>query len=256
MIANDIFYESVGAGLPIVFVHGLGGTSNVWHAQRQTLQKFYQVVTLDLPGSGRSARSSSYSMERWAEQIVGLADHLGLPQFVIVGHSMATILAQILAGEYPERIKAAVLCGPLTELPSAAKEIFKTRAVDVGREGMMSVADAVLSGALTLATREANPALTGLCRELLLSNDPTSYAAQCLALVAGSAKSAQPKIKCPVLILEGDQDAVTPLANCKAIAAAVPQARTRLVPATAHLTMLERPDWFNAYLSEFLATLD
>jgi pimeloyl-ACP methyl ester carboxylesterase len=53
----------------------------------------------------------------------------------------------------------------------------------------------------------------------------------------------------------GDQDGVTPLANARAIAAAVVGAKIRIVPATAHLTMLERPDLFNAALIEFLAGL-
>ncbi len=65
MLANiqgtSIFYEVVGDGLPLVFVHGLGGTSNVWQAQRAGLAKYFKVVTLDLPGSGRSDNAPAAS---------------------------------------------------------------------------------------------------------------------------------------------------------------------------------------------------
>jgi 3-oxoadipate enol-lactonase len=260
MLANvqgtNIFYEVTGDGLPLVFVHGLGGTSNVWHAQRVGLAKYFKVITLDLPGSGRSDKTErQYSMERWIAQLAGLADAAKLDKLVLIGHSMTTVLAQSFAAAHGKRLHALVLCGPITELPPAGKDAFAKRAETVQKEGMIAVADTVLAGALTPATREGNPALAGLVREMLLANDPACYAGHCQALRAGSARADQPNIKCPTLILVGDQDSVTPLANARAIAAAVSGARLRIIPATAHLTMLERPELFNAALIEFLAGL-
>lgn len=261
MIANihgtNIAYEVVGDGPPLLFIHGLGGTSNVWHSQRAGLSKYFKVITMDLPGSGRSDKSErSYTMERWADQVAGLAEHLKLDRFTLIGHSMTTVLAQKFAAKYGNRLNALVLCGPITELGPAGKDAFNKRAETVLKEGMGAVADAVLTGALTPGTREANAGLAGLLREVLMSNDPPSYAAQCLALVNGSAKADQPNIKCPTLIMVGDQDGVTPLANCRAIASAIPGgAKIRVIPATAHMTMLERPEAFNAALIEFLSGL-
>src|SRR5262245_59199959 len=124
MLANvqgtSIYYETTGDGLPLVFVHGLGGTGNVWNAQRDGLAKYFNVVTLDLPGAGRSDRSQrQYSMERWVEQVAGLADAIKLDKFVLVGHSMSTVLAQKFAARHGARLAALVLCGPITELPPA-----------------------------------------------------------------------------------------------------------------------------------------
>jgi 3-oxoadipate enol-lactonase len=260
MLANiqgtNIFYEIVGDGLPLVFIHGLGGTSNVWHAQRAGLAKFFKVITLDLPGSGRSDKSDRlYTMDKWCEQIAGLADAIKIDKFVLVGHSMTTVLVQRFAAKHGSRLNGLVLCGPMTELPPAGKEAFTKRAETVTKEGMIAVADTVLTGALSPATREGNAALAGLMREMLLSNDAACYAGHCQALINGSAKADQPNIKCPTLILVGDQDGVTPLANARAIAAAVSGARIRIIPATAHMTMLERPEAFNAALTEFLAGL-
>jgi 3-oxoadipate enol-lactonase len=260
MLANvsgvTIYYETVGEGLPLVFVHGLGGTSNVWHAQRHGLSRYFKVVTLDLPGSGRSDKSErQYTMERWVEQLAGLADAARLDKFALIGHSMTTVLAQKFAAKYGARLTALVLCGPITELTPASQEMFAKRAEMVLQEGMIAVADTVLSGALTPATRESHPALAGLYREVLFSNDTACYAGHCHALRTGSAKADQANIKCPTLILVGDQDGVTPLANARAIAAAVSGARIHIIPGTAHLTMMERPELFNAALIEFLAGL-
>jgi 3-oxoadipate enol-lactonase len=256
LLGTNVFYEVAGDGLPLIFVHGLGGTSNVWHAQRVALAKHFKVITVDLPGSGRSDKAErTYSMERWADQMAALADALKLDKFVLAGHSMSTILAQKCAAKHGGRMSGLVLCGPLTELSQAGKEAFIKRAETVLKDGMIAIADAVLAGALTAATRDGNAALAGLYREVLLGNDPASYAAQCHALINGSAKADQANIHCPTLILVGDQDTVTPLTFCRAIASAIANCRIRIVPATAHLTMAERPEAFNAALVEFLAGL-
>lgn len=260
MLANvqgvNLFYEVAGDGPPIMFIHGLGGTSNIWHAQRVGLSKYFKVITIDLPGSGRSDRTEEkYSMARWVDQIAGLADAAKLDKFTLVGHSMTTVLVQNFAARHGARLNALVLCGPITELAAAGKDAFAKRAETVQKEGMIAVADTVLGGALTPATREANPALAGMVREMLLSNCPKCYAGHCHALREGSAKADQANIKVPTLILVGDQDGVTPLANARAIATAVSGAQIRIVPATAHMTMLERPEAFNAALIEFLGRI-
>jgi pimeloyl-ACP methyl ester carboxylesterase len=255
-LSTKIFCESAGEGTPLVFVHGLGSTGNVWFAQRVALSKYFRVITLDLPGTGRSDKSDrNFSMEKWADQLNALADNLQLDKVVIVGHSMSTILATKFAAKYARRTLGLVLCGPLTELPPAGREAFVKRAETVQRDGMIAVADAVLAGALTAGTREANAALAGLYRDMLLANDPACYAAQCHALINGSARADQPHVACPTLILLGDQDAVTPLASAKAIAANIRGTQIRIVPATAHLTMAERPEPFNAALLEFLTRI-
>src|SRR5262249_17856590 len=116
--------------------------------------------------------------------------------------------------------------------------------------------DGILSGALTASAREGgNAALAGLYRELLLSNDPMHYAGHIRALIAGSAKADQGRIDVPTLILVGDQDGVTPLSLCQPIMQAISVCRIRVVPGTAHLTMLERPAEFDTALVEFLATV-
>jgi 3-oxoadipate enol-lactonase len=249
-------YETEGDGPTVAFVHGLGATANVWHAQRVTVSKNYRVVTFDLPGSGRSDKSRpTHSFDAWADDLAGLLDHLGLPAAAVVGHSMGTVIAQRFAARHPERTKALVLAGALTELAAPAKEAYTRRAALVEQEGMAAVADAMLATALSAGTRERNPALTGLVREMYLANDPASYAGHCRALAEGSAQDDQPKITCPTLLVVGDQDAVAPLRVQRQVSAAIAGSAIRIVPNTAHMTMLETPEAFNAILLEFLARL-
>lgn len=252
----NIHYESQGEGPALVLVHGLGGTSNIWHAQRVALSKYYRVIAHDLSGSGRSDKSKKpYSIDGWADEIAGLMDHLNVTDAVVAGHSMGTVIVQHFAAKYAAKTTALVLAGALVELGPPGKEAFTKRAETVEKDGMIGVADAILGGALSAGTRERNLALTGMVREMLLSNDPACYAGHCRALIAGSAKADQPKIACPTLLVVGDQDPVTPLPLQKQIAAAIKNSRIRVVPNTAHLTMLESPEAFNTALLEFLAAI-
>jgi pimeloyl-ACP methyl ester carboxylesterase len=247
-----IYFEEEGQGPPVVFVHGLGATGNVWYGVRTVLKKQFRVVVLDLPGSGRSEkREPRYSMAGWTRQLHELVQHLQLPRFVLVGHSMGTVLVQMFAAEYPERLAGLVLCGPILELSEARKQAFRQRIDTVLQEGMLAVADGVVTGALSASTRESPSPLPGLVREMLLANDPAHYAAQCRALIESSAREALPRIRCPVLILEGDQDVVTPMNTCQEILAALPQAQLRVIPTTGHWTMLEQPQFVVAALLEF-----
>jgi 3-oxoadipate enol-lactonase len=253
----DIHHEAQGDGPPIVFVHGLGATSNVWHAQRTTLSKYFRVITYDRSGSGRSQRArDSYSIEAWADELAGLLDHLAVPAAIVVGHSLGSMVAQRFAGKHPDRTKALILAGGEAALGPEARKVLTERARAIEAHGLGAVVDAWLAGVLCAATREANAALAGLTRAMFLANDAGTYALHCLALCDGDVCGDQRNISCPTLLTVGDQDVVTPLSWQQQIAAAIPNSRIRIIPNTGHMTMLEAPAVFNTVLMDFLAALE
>lgn len=252
----DIHYEVEGQGAPIVFVHGLGATSNVWHAQRTTLCKSYRTIVYDRSGCGRSGKSpGGYSIDGFADELAGLLDHLGVASAIVVGHSLGSMVALRFAGKYAPRTQALILAGGEAELDSAGKNIVAERAQAVEADGLLGVAGGWLNAVLSAATREANPALAGLLREMFLANDGQTYAAHCLALRDGNARGDLKNIVCPTLLTVGDQDPVTPLRWQQEIAAGIADSRIRVIPNSAHFPMLESPAVFNTALLDFLALL-
>jgi pimeloyl-ACP methyl ester carboxylesterase len=252
----NIYHEVQGEGPPIVFIHGLGATSNVWHAQRVALSKYFRVITYDRSGSGCSHRRESYSVDGWAGELASLLDHLGVPTTVVVGHSLGSMIAQRFAGQYPHRTKALILAGGEDELGPEAKKILTERVGGIRAHGLAGVVDAWLTGVLSASTREANPALAGLLRAMFLSNDAATYALHSLALRDGSVRGDHRNIVCPTLLTVGDQDMVTPLSWQRRIAAGIANSRIRIIPNTAHMTMLEVPAVFNSVVMDFLASLE
>jgi 3-oxoadipate enol-lactonase len=253
----DIHAEAQGEGPPIVLIHGLGATSNVWHAQRTALSHNYRIIAYDRSGCGRSQKApAGYSIDAWADELAGLLDHLAIPSAVVVGHSLGSMIAQRFAAKHAGRAAALVLAGGEAELPAPARQILTERAKAIEAQGLSAVVGPWLCASLSAVTREANPALAGLLREMFLANDPRAYALQCLALRDGSVRSDHGNIRCPTLLLVGDQDAVTPLGWQRQIAAAIAGSRIRVIPNAAHMTMLESPAVFNTALLDFLAALD
>jgi len=253
----DIHHEVQGEGPPIVFVHGLGATSNVWHAQRVTLSKYYRVIVYDRSGCGRSQRArDDYSIDAWADELAGLLDYLAVPSAVVVGHSLGSMVAQRFAGKYAKRTRALILAGAEAELPPDARQALTERARVIEAQGLLAAVGPWLASALSAATREANPALAGLLREMYLSNDARTYALQCLALRDGDVRVEHASIACPTLLTVGDQDPVTPLSWQRQIAARIADSRIRIIPGTSHMTMLEAPAVFNTVVLDFLTTLE
>jgi len=101
----------MGSGSPaLLLVHGWGGDVSVWSEQVPVFSKNHRVVTLDLAGHGTS------SSEREARPIVAVADHLGLGQVVLVGHSMGSPVALEAALRLGSRVSAVVHVNAFGEL--------------------------------------------------------------------------------------------------------------------------------------------
>jgi pimeloyl-ACP methyl ester carboxylesterase len=253
----DIHHEVQGEGPPIVFIHGLGATSNVWYGQRTVFSKYYRVITYDRSGSGRSQRArAAYSIDSWTDELAGLLDYLSVPSAIVVGHSLGSMVAQRFAGKHADRTRALILAGGEAEFGPQAKKILTERSQTIESHGLSAVADAWLTGVLSAATRESNATLAGLVREMFLSNDAKTYASHCLALRDGNVVGDHRNIICPTLLTVGDQDLVTPLAWQRQIAAGIRNSRIRVIPGTAHMTMLEAPAVFNTVVMDFLARLE
>lgn len=254
MGARTVHHEISGEGPPVVLIHGLGATSDVWYAPRATLSRAYQVITYDRSGCGRSPRGpGGCSIDSWVDELVDLLDRLSVDEAAVIGHSLGSMIAQRFAARNPSRTRALILAGGEAALSDEARAVLTSRAALIRERGLTAVVDPWLVGSLSEATRAENPALVGLLRAMFLANDDDSYAEQAEALRDADVTGDDPRIQCPALLLVGDEDRVTPLDWQRKISAAIPGSRIGILPSTAHMTMLEQPELFTAAVLEFLA---
>ena len=201
--------EQHGDGDPIIMIHGLGGTANAWYPQVNLLSRSFRVILPDLEGSGRSPVKGRISIATLSKDIVTIMNKCNVKSAHLIGHSMGTIICQHLAAKTSTRVKSLVLMGPLPEPPQPARSAIRDRAKIARSKGMEPLADTLVQAALSTNSRVNNPSVAAFVREILMRQSPEGYARTCEALAA--AKSADlSKIKCPTLLITGDEDGVAP----------------------------------------------
>jgi 3-oxoadipate enol-lactonase len=247
--------EIDGDGSPIVFVHGLGGTSNSFQMLLDALGGF-RCVRIDLPGSGRSQRPfQSLTLDFFVETVVEVVQKVGGAPAHLVGHSMGTLVCQHLAARWAEWAKSLTLFGPILEPSEVARQRLQDRARIAREEGLIGVAVAVVAAGLSSTSRNGNPLLAPFVRESHMRQDREGFAQTCEALACSEAADLR-LIRCPTLIVTGDEDAVAPPSAARALADKVKGSRLKILVHCGHWTPFERPKDCAKLLSEHVRAHD
>ncbi|WP_293856456.1 3-oxoadipate enol-lactonase [uncultured Alsobacter sp.] len=250
----EIFYDVTGpAGGPaVLFSNSLGTTLEMWDRQARALAGRYRVIRYDTRGHGRSTTGSGdLTIERLALDAAALLGHLGIDRAHVVGLSLGGMTAQALAIHHPERVASLVLMATAPYLPP--RENWETRAATVREKGMGAIVDAVLARWFTPAMAQTDPAALAHLRGRFLAVDPEGYAACCLAIAGMDLRPRLGDIAVRTLVVAGADDPVTTPAMCGDLARAIPGAGCEVVPGSAHILNVEKPDEVNGLLAAFLA---
>jgi 3-oxoadipate enol-lactonase len=250
-IIERMAVEVDGTGDAMVMLHGLGGTSNVWSPQMPAVGARFRVIRFDLPGSGRSpSPASPISIAGLVDAVTRALRVLGVESAHFAGHSMGTIVCQHLAEREPAMVKSLALAGPVHALPEAGRQGVRDRAARVRAEGMAEVAETVLKAATSGDTKANNPVAVSFIRELLMRQDAEGYARNCEALAAAEGADLE-RIRCRVLLVTGDEDAIAPPSAARSMADRLPDARTTVLSRCGHWTTIERAAEVNHAFREF-----
>jgi 3-oxoadipate enol-lactonase len=250
--ALDVRNSASSSGT-VVLVHGLGGTLNVWEPQTRALAEHFRVVRYDLPGSGRRPARDALSVEEWVTDLEGLLDVLEIQHVHLIGHSLGTLVVQHFAARWPHRVDSLSLLGVNRSPPDARRAAVRERAEEVRKRGLAAVVDALLDTVPSPHTRAHKPIVLAAIRELVVGQDATSYAWTCEAMAA----STRPDISslvCPLLLIAGADDNVSPADLSRAMATEFPVAKLIVLPDCGHWIPLEQPERTCTELLQFLQT--
>ncbi|KGF67767.1 hypothetical protein LL06_20305 [Hoeflea sp. BAL378] len=251
VLQSGMMVEVEGDGMAVMLVHGLGGTSNTWQPVLPALSGL-RVIRPDLPGAGRSATPDGViDVAFLAKALIRLASDLGIETMHLVGHSFGTLIAQHVAAARPELVRTLTLFGPIIEPADVARERLRGRARAVRQAGMADVAQQVSVAGLAGSAMEDNPTALAFVRESHMRQSAEGFAKSCEAL-AGASRAAASSIKCPVLAIAGDEDAVSPPGNAYQLADEIEGASARILPGCGHWAPVEKPRECRQLLSEFI----
>ena len=250
----QIAYTDEGAGLPLLFIHGFPLNRRAWSKQVEAFKSRYRVIVPDLRGFGESGSSKGpVSMDRFAEDIWALAQHLGLGPTIVAGHSMGGYIALAIARTYPAMLRGLALVG--TKAGRDSTEAAKARhfaAEQVQREGASVVLD-VMAPKMLSASNTENRKAASVRACMAPANSEGIIGALLGMAVRPDAHDMLDKIRVPTLVIAGTDDSVIPPSESEALVKAIPDAQLRLISGAGHLVALDQGEAFNNAMKEWLA---
>ncbi len=237
----------------ILFVHGAGLDHTVWALpMRYFVRHGRNVLSVDLPGHGRSAGPPLPTIEALADWLAHVLDAAALREAALVGHSMGSLVTLAAAGRHPERVRALALLGPAAPMPVHERLLAAARANDHAAIDMLNIwghsANAQIGGLgapglwkVGGALRLWEQAAPGVIHADLKA---------CAGYVEGPAHAAA--VRCPTLLILAEDDVMTPPVAGKKLATAIAGARTVVIPNCGHAMLDEQP---NAVLDALIEIL-
>lgn len=252
---TDLYYERIGNGQPVLFIHGLGSSSRDWEMQVPFFSKQYQIITFDLRGHGQSQKPRGpYTISLFAADTAELIKSLGVPPAHIIGISLGGMIAFQLAIDHPELIKSLMIvnAGPEVVVRTWKDrwQVFFRFAI-VYLLGMRKMGE-VLSKRLFPKDEQAS--LREIFVERWAENDTQAYLNTLRAIVGWSVTNQIHKINLPTLIVAAEHD-YTPVSAKEAFVSQMPKAKLVVVENSRHATPVDSPERFNELVLSFLSEL-
>ncbi|MBI3796998.1 MAG: alpha/beta hydrolase [Deltaproteobacteria bacterium] len=242
----NLYYEIHGQGPVVVLAHPGGGNHLSWWQQVPAFAQAYTCLTFDHRGHGatRDLPADDPGAAAYAQDLVGLLDHLGIHQTAIVGQSMGGWTAIGFAEVYPERVSALVL----TNSTGGIRDPELDRHLDLLKTWHPRQ---IWAGAYTKDFSHREPARAFLYQQITAWNvrRPANLGAQ-LELVHHVEPIVEQQI--PTLFLTSEEDILLPPQLVERVARQIPQALFVKIPGAGHSAYFEKPEEFNRIVLEFL----
>lgn len=237
----------VGDGPPVILLHGWTLDHRMWEPQVEGLAGDFLLIAPDRRGCGQATAPADLSRE--AEDVIAIADSLGLDRFALVGLSQGATVALDVARKFGTRVSGLVVSGaPLPGLVERDEEIDLARFRALAEAGDLASLRSEWARHPLMATQTPGAAalLAAILadydgRDLLRPVTPPDFPREAAALLA-----------MPVLALTGFHDTPWRKACAQALGRTAPRGMHGLVPGAGHLANADNPDRYNALVGAFL----
>ena len=242
----NIYSAKSGSGkATVVLVHGWTCDSSSWDAQVPVLASRYRVVTLDLPGHGRSdaPKDGKFSMDLFARAVEAVRVEAGADKIVLIGHSMGAPVIRQYARLFPQHVaKLMTMDGPLDM--RGFGEGFKPPSV-VGPEGLKA-REGMIRG---MFTPQTPPALQQKILDMMLKA-PEATAVGAMNAMFDPALRTTDVTPMPALAIWAGTNPQLP--NAEDLKKVLPHYSQTQVAGTGHFVMMEKPEEVNQLVTTFV----
>lgn len=242
-----------GAGLPLVFIHGLGWSHRLWLPALDRYAVRYRAIAGDSRGHGQSDKPEGpYSLAQMTEDWNGALDALGVTACCIVGLSLGGMIAQRLAIDAPDKVRALVLvsttCHASAEVGGRIAERLEAMRARGAKAGAEMAAETIFADGF----RAANPDYI----ERFIAERTRQPQEPLIAAMAATAgfdlRPGLRKLDIPTRVIAGAADKLTPPERVREVASHIPGAELVEMAGAGHIIPAEQPEPFYTLLDDFL----
>ena len=260
----QLYFEEVGTGVPVVFVHEFAGDHRSWEPQLRRFSRTNRCITLaarGYPPSDVPEDPEAYSMAQATEDVVAVLDHLEIPEAHVVGLSMGGFTALHMALHHPDRTSSAVVAAAGYGAAPEARDGFRQECEVIARafesEGSTRLAPRYASGPARVQFQNKDPRGWREFTERLGEHDSLGAALTMRGVQMGrpslyGLRDELCRIDTPVLIINGDEDDGCLDAGLM-LKRTIPTAGLLVLPRTGHTINLEEPEAFNDAIAQLFA---
>jgi 3-oxoadipate enol-lactonase len=245
-------YTPAGDKEPVlVLSNSLGTDFSMWDPQIAEIERHFRILRYDTRGHGQSSVTpADYTIEQLGRDVLGLLDSLRLDRVHFCGLSMGGMIGMWLGIHAPDRLHRLVLCNTAARI--GTKEMWNARIATVRKDGMKSVAAAVIERWFAPGFRASSAEKVARAQRMLENSPPEGYAACCAAIRDMDQRETVAQIKAPTLVIYGASDPVTPASEAHFLAEQI-RGAVEVELAAAHLSNVEQADAFTKAVSQFLS---
>ncbi|MBV7408610.1 3-oxoadipate enol-lactonase [Maritimibacter sp. DP1N21-5] len=241
-------------GPVLAFANALGTELSIWDDVVARLPDGLRVIRYDMRGHGQtSVPPGPYYMGDLVQDAGRLFDHLGAREVVMVGLSIGGMVAQGLAAERLDLIRAMVLSNTASKIGTS--EIWQDRIAQVRDGGIEAVADATMERWFPRATRRTHPGLVARARAMLVAQDPEGFMACAAAIGETDLYESTARLTLPTLGIAGSEDGSTPTDLVRETTSLIKGAKFEIIRRAGHVPCIDQPETYAAVLTAFLTEI-
>ncbi len=261
---TKLYYEEVGSGTPVVFVHEFAGDYRTWEPQLRYFARMHRCVTFSArgyPPSEVPTDPARYGQDIVRRDVVAIMDALGIAKAHVVGHSMGAYTALHVGIHHPQRCISvtAAGCGWGSVADPAAREAMRQEAAANAtlftEHGIAEAAAIYANGPGRQAHKNKDPRGFAEFARMLSEHSATGHALTMAMLQAKrptlwDLEAELKRFTVPLLVVVGDEDDAC-LDGSVFLKRTVPTAGLLVIPRCGHTVTSEEPAAFNAALADF-----
>jgi pimeloyl-ACP methyl ester carboxylesterase len=248
----EIAYERVGAGPPLVLVHGATEDGRVWRPQLAGLADEFTVVAWDEPGAGRSSDvPAGFGLTDYARCLAALIEALALGPVHLGGLSWGGTVVQELYRHRPDLVATLILVDTYAGWKGSLPEAEVAARVEGARRMLAAPPDEFDPTLPGLFAGDPPAEFVPLLEAMAADVRPAGMRTALRAMAEADQRDLLPRIAVPTLLIWGELDVRSPLSVARRFEQAIPDAELVVIPGAGHVSNLEQPEAFNDAVRAF-----